>query len=72
MPRCRLRDIGLAVNGLDPHPLHQRGNMSAVSLEAVSRQQITQHAAARDREVQIQFVHPTHQREVGCRDFRGN
>jgi hypothetical protein len=41
--------------------------MSAASLEALSRQQIAQHAAAREREIQMQLVHPAHQREISGR-----
>src|SRR3954454_15976264 len=67
VPRRRLGGIWLAVNGLDPHALHQRGDMSAANLETLSRQQITQHAAAREGEIQMQLVHPAHQREISAR-----
>src|SRR3954465_12913497 len=40
VPRRRLGGIWLAVNGLDPHPLHQRGDMPAANLEALSRQSL--------------------------------
>src|SRR3954463_2008860 len=38
-------------------------------LETLSRQLITQHAAARERKLEMQFVHPAHQREVGGRSW---
>src|SRR4051812_46233504 len=41
--------------------------MSAANLEALSRQQIPQHAAAREWEIQMQLVHPAHQREISAR-----
>ena len=50
---------------MDPHPLHQRGDMEAAGLEALGGQQIAQHAVARERKVEMQFIHPPHQREVG-------
>ena len=41
--------------------------MPAAGPEAFGGQQITQHAAAREREIQMQLVHPAHQREISGR-----
>jgi hypothetical protein len=65
--RRRLGSVGLAVNGLDPHPLHQRGDMPATGPEAFGGQQVAQHAATREGEVQMQLVDPAHQREISGR-----
>ncbi|GEO43150.1 hypothetical protein SAE02_72980 [Skermanella aerolata] len=43
--------------------------MPTAHLEAFGGEQITQHAAARKGKIEMQFVHPAHQREVGGRGW---
>jgi hypothetical protein len=43
--------------------------MPAAGLEAFGDQKIAQHATARERKLEMQFVHPAHQREVGGRGW---
>jgi hypothetical protein len=42
--------------------------MQASNLEALRDQQVAQHPAARKRIVEMQFVHPPHQRQISRRD----
>src|SRR4051812_24558471 len=41
--------------------------MAAADLHAFGLQEITQHPAAREREVEMQLVHPAHDGEIGRR-----
>ena len=68
MPWCRLGGVGLAVERLDAHALHQRGDMQTSDRKALGHQQIAQHPTAREREVEMQFVHPPHQGQISRRD----
>src|SRR3712207_6005232 len=47
------------------------GDVPAAGLEALGGQQVAQHAAAREGKVEMQFVDPPHQREVGGRGWPG-
>src|SRR3954462_15788276 len=42
-------------------------DMPAAGLEAFGDQQLAQRAAAREGNLETQFIHPAHQREVGSR-----
>ncbi len=44
--------------------------MSAASPEAFGDQQVAQHAAAREREIQMQLVHPAHQGQISGRRWQ--
>jgi hypothetical protein len=44
----------------NPYPLHQRDNMLTANLKAFGLQQITQRAAACERKIEMQFLHPPH------------
>src|SRR5215212_8657625 len=63
--RRRLRGVRLAIDRLDAHAPHQRGDMPTADRHALGIQEIAQHPAAREREVEVQLVHPAHDREVG-------
>src|SRR3954468_23650251 len=63
--RCRLRGVGPAVDRLDTHALHQRGDMPTADRHTLGIQEIAQHPAAREREVARQLVTPAHDREIG-------
>lgn len=43
--------------------------MAAADRDSLGIQQVTQHPAARERELQVQFVHPAHQRQIGGRHW---
>ena len=66
VPWRRLARVRLAINRFDPHALHQRGDMKAADFDAVGIQEITQHPAARERKVEMQFIHPMHDDKIGC------
>ena len=66
MPWRRLARVRLAINRFDPDALHQRGDMKATDFDAVGIQEITQHPAARERKVELQFIHPMYDGKIGC------
>jgi hypothetical protein len=43
MPGRRLGGVGLAMECLNAHPLHQRGNLQAANGEPFVHQQVSQH-----------------------------
>ena len=55
--------VRLAIQGLNPHAPHQRGDMPPVNRMARSPQEVPQHARAGKRIGQMQLVEPPHQRE---------
>lgn len=65
--RCRFRRVRLAIEGLDAHALHQRGNVPPPDLEAFLHQPAPQHAAAREGKLHVQLVDPVHQLQIGIR-----
>ncbi len=58
----------LAIDGLDPHPPHQRGDMQASDVIPRTNQKALQHPTAGERIGQVQFVDPAHQRQIGSRN----
>src|SRR4051794_8560284 len=50
------------------HPLHQRADMLPADLEALRRQQVTQHPAACERILEMQLIHAPHDGKIGVRD----
>jgi hypothetical protein len=60
-----------AVERLDAHPPHHRGNPFASDRDALATQQIAQHPAARKRIIEMQFVDPAHDRQIGGRHRAG-
>ena len=71
MPRRRLRGVRLAIDRLDRHALHQRGDVQASGHDAFAGEQIAEHPAARERIIEMQFVDPAHQRQIGRRHRPG-
>jgi hypothetical protein len=45
--------------------------VAATNLDPFLVQEVPQHPAARERELEVQFVHPAHDREVGRRHRSG-
>ena len=68
VPRRRLRRVRTAVDRGDPHPPHQRRDMTPAHLMAFAVQKPFQHPAARERILQMQLVDPAHQCEIGVRN----
>src|SRR4029077_336755 len=58
------RSVRPPVDRLDPHPPHHRDDALATDLHALVVQQISQHPAARERVVEMQFVDPAHDRQI--------
>ena len=71
VPRRRFRGIRFAIERLDPHPLHQRGNVQPPDLEAFLEQQALQHSVAREGEFHVQLVDAVHQLQVRVRHWAG-
>lgn len=68
MPWLALAGDGLAVNGLNAHLAHQADHPASTNAcKARAKQQITHHAAACIRTVQMQAVPRSHQREIRFR-----
>ena len=65
--RRGFRRVRPAVDRLDSHPPHHRGDTLAPDLDALAAQQIAQHPAARERVIEMQFVDPPHDPQVGRR-----
>ena len=63
-PRGRLRRVRTAIERIDRHLLHQAGDPQSVDRETLMAQEIAQHPTARERIVQMQLVHPAHDRQV--------
>lgn len=61
MPVARAR---LAIQGLQAHASHQGRHMSPSNGLALLPQEITQHAGASKRMKQVEFIQPTHQRQL--------
>src|SRR6185437_11035176 len=58
-----LRRLGPLINRGDREPAHERSHMLAADAHALVIEQITQHAAAGERQLEMQFVNAPHQRE---------
>src|SRR4051794_1691339 len=69
--RRRLRGVRLAVDRLDAHPLHQRRDTPAADRDPLLAQEIAQHPAACEGELEMEFVDPPHDREFGRRHRPG-
>ena len=63
--------VRTAVDRLDTHLAHQRRHVLAPDCEALLEQQIAQHPAAGERQLQMQLVDPAHEPQVGVRDGTG-
>ena len=64
VPRRRLRGVRTPVERLDPHLLHQRGDVTPADPMSLPIQEPLQHSASRKRVIEMQFVDPAHQRQV--------
>src|SRR5207245_9526407 len=62
-----LRRARTAIEGLYPHPLHQRFDMPAADLAPLGSQQAPQHPRAGERKLQMQPVETPHDLQVGRR-----
>ncbi len=71
VPRRRLRGVGAAVERLDVHLLHERSDVTPAHAVALRVQEPLQHPASRERVVEMQFVDPAHQRQIGGWDGTG-
>jgi hypothetical protein len=71
VPRRRFRGLWPAIEGLDAHALHQRGNVQPADFEPLLDQQPLQHPAARKREFHVQLAGPVHQPQIGIRHRAG-
>src|SRR5450631_1769488 len=71
VPRRGLRRVRPAINRLDAHALHQRGDAAAADLDTLAVQKVAQHPAARERVFQMQLVDAAHEREVLGRNRSG-
>ena len=56
------RGVAPAIDRLDSHALHQGRDMPAADRDALAVEKIAQHAGARERALQMQFVDPPHER----------
>lgn len=56
--------IGLLVQRFDPHLPHQRGDMLAANLMALSLEHVAQHTAAGKRMFEVQRVDAAHQHQI--------
>jgi len=65
--RLRFRRARTAVERLDPHPPHERFHMPAADGDPFGNQETAQHPCSRKRELQMQFVDPPHDTQVGSR-----
>ncbi len=63
--RVLLARVGLAVQRLDAHALHQRGHVPAPDVEALAVEHVAQHAAAGEGMRQVERVDALHQPQVG-------
>ncbi len=63
--RVLLARVGLAVQRLDAHALHQRGHVPAPDVEALAVEHVAQHAAAREGMRQVDHVDALHQPLIG-------
>jgi hypothetical protein len=69
VPRRRFGRVGPAIDRLDPHPLHQPGDVEAPDIISLAGQNSLKHPAARERIIEkMQFVNPAHQRQIVGRD----
>ena len=69
MGRMAPAGIGLPVQRLDTHLLHQRADVLAANHMAFPPEHVAQHPAAGKGILQVQFVDPAHQRQI-CRRGR--
>jgi hypothetical protein len=70
-PGAGLDVLGPAIDRLDPHPLHQPGDVEAPDIVSLADQKSLKHPAARERIIEMQFVNPAHQRQIVGRDRPG-
>ena len=66
--RRGFRRIRPAIDRLDSHALHQGRDMPAANRKTLPAQKIAQHAAARERTLQMQLVDPPHHAQIFGRD----
>src|SRR4051794_7794908 len=71
VPGRRLRGVGLAIEGLDTHPPHQRRDTAAADLGSLLVQEVPQHPAACERKLEVRLVRSAHDGEGGGRHRSG-
>ena len=67
VPRLRLGRARTPVQRLDPHPLHQRLDMTPSGLAPIGSQKTAQHPRPREGKLQMQPVDLAHEFEIGRR-----
>lgn len=65
VPWRRLRGVRAPIDRRDPHALHQCRDVQPPDVEALANEEVAHHPAARERVIQMQFVDPQHQRQIG-------
>jgi hypothetical protein len=68
MARMRARGPGMAIEGLDAHPPHQRGHVLAADADPAVHEEVAQQAAPRERALQMQRVDLPQEGQVAGRD----
>ena len=71
VPRRGLRGVRLAEDRLQAHPLHQGRDMTATDFDPLLVEEIAQHPASRERQLEVELVHATHDGEIGGRYWSG-
>jgi len=71
VPRRRFRCVWPAVERFNAHPLHQRGDVQAAGLVSLADHNALEHTTARERIFEMQFIDPTHQRQIVARGRPG-
>ena len=66
-PRCRVRGRGAAIEGHDPHALHQRGDMQTAQPLAFLPKPVHQYPAASKGRLHMPRINPAHQGQIGSR-----
>jgi len=56
----RFAGVRTAIDGCDPHALHQARHVAPADRDALPVQEVAEHPAARKRVVEMQFVEAAH------------
>jgi len=62
----------LAIDRLDAHAVHKRGDVTSTDRVAFVLEQTGELARAQERMLQVQFVQTTHEGEIGRADLSGS
>ena len=64
MRAMALRGLGLLVNGGDPHASHERAHVLAADRDPLGTQEIAQHPAPGERQLEGELIEPSHEGEI--------